>query len=157
MAADVGWLACLLRNMYERDVRQRYCPAALWLAPYSAHAGDGHEFEAVGVVGALLHAGAALSNQWEDNRMPAAMTACVVQSIPHSINRSILKHHSTSCSATLAWEHVLPPMGGRAHQMMRRSGRPWQRAGTGPPRWQRCSWRRHSACRTRSASRCSAR
>ena len=59
LAADVGWLACPLRNMYERDVRQRYCPAALWLAPYSAYAGDGHEFEAAGVVGALLHAGAA--------------------------------------------------------------------------------------------------
>ena len=58
MAADGARLACSLRNMYERDVRQRYCPAALWLAPYSAYAGDGHEFEAAGVVGALLHAGA---------------------------------------------------------------------------------------------------
>lgn len=38
-------------------MRRRYCPAALWLAPYQAAAVEGRDFEAAGVVRALLNAG----------------------------------------------------------------------------------------------------
>ena len=45
----------LLRELYERNVRQRFCPLALWLAPYEAM-GAQKDFTAHGVMAALLSA-----------------------------------------------------------------------------------------------------
>jgi hypothetical protein len=54
-----AWAPRLLRELYERDVRQRFCPPALWLAPFlasEASAADSAEerFSAAGVMRALL-------------------------------------------------------------------------------------------------------
>ena len=52
-------------------MRRRYCPAALWLAPYQAAAGEGRDFEAAGVVRALLNAG-------DPRRLPGPVFDCTL-------------------------------------------------------------------------------
>ena len=46
------WASILLRGLYERNARQSYCPAALWLEPYRATE-MGFDFSAAAVVRAL--------------------------------------------------------------------------------------------------------
>ncbi|KAK9815844.1 hypothetical protein WJX72_010650 [[Myrmecia] bisecta] len=72
------WAPSLLRALYERDVRRRYCPPALWLAPYAATEAppDGEEgkFLAAAVVRALLQGASSEPSASASNR-PAALAA----------------------------------------------------------------------------------
>ncbi|KAK9903317.1 hypothetical protein WJX75_002686 [Coccomyxa subellipsoidea] len=70
------WAPHLLREMYERDVRQRYCPAALWLGPFlaaeaAAFNSAEERFSAAAVMRALLQGPPGSPSQPAQIREPA--------------------------------------------------------------------------------------
>jgi hypothetical protein len=67
------WAPVLLRALYERDVRRRYCPAALWLAPYRAmeagpEAGKQNQLTGAAVMRGLLAFSGEEEEEGEESR-----------------------------------------------------------------------------------------